>query len=68
MLQNPYCEANSCSAIQKIYCLFWNSAVYCSVHEGYPLLPVLSQINPVHIRAPYVFQIHFNIILYLNYE
>jgi hypothetical protein len=68
MLQYSYCEANSCSAIQKINCFLWNSEVTCSVHEDSPTVPILSQINPVHINAPYLFQIHCNIILYLNYH
>jgi hypothetical protein len=68
MLQNPYCDANSYSAIPKIHCPLWNSEVHCTVHEGSPLVAVFSQINPVHINAAYVFQIHFNIILYLNHH
>jgi hypothetical protein len=49
-------------ATQKIHILC-NTKVHHRVHKSPPLIPVLSQIDPVHTAPSCFSKIHFNIIL-----
>jgi len=62
MGQSPYWEANSHSAGQEIPRLLWKPKVQYCVHKDQSLVPVLSQIQPVHSFPPYFSNIHSNII------
>jgi hypothetical protein len=41
----------------------WHPYVQCRVYKRPPLVPTLSQMNPVHALATYVLNTHFNTIL-----
>jgi hypothetical protein len=52
MEQNPSEEANSFSARQEIPRILWNLKLNYCVHKISPLVPTLSQINPITHSHP----------------
>jgi hypothetical protein len=59
---SPSWETSSRSSTQEIPNILWNPMVYYSVNKKSPLIPALSQVNPVHNTTSSFCNINFNII------
>jgi len=63
MKRSPSWEADSLSLVKKFPAFYGNLKFHFRVHNIPPLVPTLSQMNPVHNFPPYLPKIHSNIIL-----
>jgi hypothetical protein len=63
MEQSPSWEAANCLDTHELPSILRSPKVYYHVHKSLQLVPVLSQINPVHITPSNFSKIYFNIIL-----
>jgi hypothetical protein len=58
----PTRETVSCAVTQKLPSILMNPKIHFCVHKRLPLVPILSQINPVHTTSSHFSKIHFNIV------
>jgi hypothetical protein len=63
---SPSWEAASCSTTQNFPKTLWNPKVHYRVHKRPLLLPMLSNMNQVHITSSYFSKVHVNIIYHLR--
>jgi len=63
MDKSHFWEVNIHAASQEIPFPLWNLKVHYCVHRSPPLIPTLSQMNPVHTFPPYFPKIHSDVIL-----
>jgi hypothetical protein len=52
----------NCAATQELSDILWNLKVYYRVRNSPPLVPVLSQIDPVHTTLSCLSKIYFNVV------
>jgi len=61
MEQTPPWEANCCWSSQEILCPLQNLKLHYHIHKSFPLVPVLSHLNPHHAFPPHFPMIHSSI-------
>jgi hypothetical protein len=53
-------KATSYVATYELRSISWNTNVHYRIHKSPPLVPILSQTNPLHTTSSYLSKIHIN--------
>jgi hypothetical protein len=62
---SPSWEATNCAATQELPSILWNPKVHYRVHMSPPLVPILSQIDPVDNIPSYLSKIYTSVLVFL---
>jgi hypothetical protein len=57
---SPSWEAPNWATTQQLPSILWNMKVHYRVHKNLPLVPILSQLDPVHTIPSYLYKMYFN--------
>lgn len=60
MKHSPSWEAARCIAAQEFPNILYSPKVHNRVHESPPLVPILSQMNPIHTSPSYVSKLNLS--------
>jgi hypothetical protein len=58
----PFLRTCQLCSTQELPSILWNPKIHYRVHRSPPLVPILSQIDPVHVIPSYLSEIYFNIV------
>jgi hypothetical protein len=58
----PFLRSRQLCSHSRTFSILRNPNIHYRVHISPPLVPILSQINPIHITPSYLSKIHFNIV------
>jgi hypothetical protein len=59
---SPSWGATNCAATQELPSISWNPKVQYRIHKSPPLVPILSQFNPIHTIPSYPSNLNINIV------
>jgi hypothetical protein len=62
----PFLRSHQVCSHSRTSRVLWNPKVHYRVHKSSPLVPILSQIDPIHTIPSYLSKNHFNMVTHLR--